>query len=230
MVLLVSEAADHKLAQKQLSTLGLMALKLVLLTQTEGEQSWRLEPEKCCKKFVKVHFIVTPTVAWAYFLWAHTFPNFSILNSGWWACVEPGIGLTDPHGSLPTQDILWFYDTDPFYHLVGLNSLTNPIRLIPQSLYILAGLRAGVLLLVSFTVWHITCPAERCKQHPPHESAKPTELFPLRLALSLLHCFSLPSHDCMGRAESSTKPVWSGENLDTWQLRKPWHVRTENLC
>jgi len=39
MVLLVSEAADHKLAQKQLSTLGLMALKLVLLTQTEGEQS-----------------------------------------------------------------------------------------------------------------------------------------------------------------------------------------------
>jgi len=36
---LVSEAADHKLAQKQLSTLWLMALKLVLLTQTEGEQS-----------------------------------------------------------------------------------------------------------------------------------------------------------------------------------------------
>jgi len=24
--------------------------------------------------------------------------------------VEPGVGLSDPHGSLPTQDIPWFYE------------------------------------------------------------------------------------------------------------------------
>lgn len=23
-----------------------------------------------------------------------------------WSCLEPGLGLHDPHGSLPTQDIL----------------------------------------------------------------------------------------------------------------------------
>ena len=31
------------------------------------------------------------------------------LISGW-SCVEPGVGLDDPYGSIPTQDILWFYD------------------------------------------------------------------------------------------------------------------------
>lgn len=29
-----------------------------------------------------------------------------------WFCMEPGVGLNDPYGSLPNQDILWFY-VDP---------------------------------------------------------------------------------------------------------------------
>lgn len=67
MVFLVSEATDHKLAHKQLSTLGLAAL-LISADTDRRRNSCRLEPEKCCKNFVKVHFIVTPTCASTYFL------------------------------------------------------------------------------------------------------------------------------------------------------------------
>lgn len=30
-------------------------------------------------------------------------------------CVESGVGLNDPHGPFPTQDIAWFYDLSIFY-------------------------------------------------------------------------------------------------------------------
>lgn len=44
------------------------------------------------------------------------------LNFGW-SCTEPGVGLCDPHGSRPTQDILRLYD--PMTLTLNRNSAKN---------------------------------------------------------------------------------------------------------
>jgi len=43
-----------------------------------------------------------------------------------WCCVEPGVGLSDPCGSFPTQDILWFYDS--LLHWEVFSLLLSPIQ------------------------------------------------------------------------------------------------------
>ena len=45
-----------------------------------------------------------------------------------WSCVEPGVGLSDPYGSLPTQDILWSYDSMIRASLIG----ETPPKSMPQ--------------------------------------------------------------------------------------------------
>lgn len=72
----------------------------------------------CC---VLVHFLIVKHCCWILTRVQESFGWCSQkygLNYGW-SCLEPGVGVYDLCGPLPTQDTLQFYDLLVFYVVPG---------------------------------------------------------------------------------------------------------------